>query len=211
MGIRRTFNKLVEYHGKGICDQKSVIAKAVIDDAAVRARKLLDPGTQDLARFCALSAPRPTVPKTKKSSWKAVSRYFWGFMNMRSRPPARCPPHRPSPLAQPRPAPEPSPTDALPLLPCAQTDRYTRFAVPDSKGFKGSDFEQQYIGLCQDREKAEKDGPLQVRKGICNCDACVAERFHECKMQHVVGKVRRVEAKLPPGGQLRVPQLVALE
>jgi hypothetical protein len=77
--------------------------------------------------------------------------------------------------------------------------------------FKGGQDHHRYIGLCEDRRKAEKDGPLRVAKLFCACDPCLLLKTEECLLPQVVGKAVRAQAPLKIGVPVRGPQMVSLE
>ena len=68
-----------------------------------------------------------------------------------------------------------------------------------------------FIGLCEDRRKAEQDGPLRVAKLFCACDPCLLLKTDACLLPHVVGKAVRAQAPLAKGVPVRGPQMVSLE
>ena len=63
--ITRTQIKLIEHHGKGASDAESNVPKFGIA-SAIESGALLDPGTQQLARFMAEHRQAPSVDKSKK-------------------------------------------------------------------------------------------------------------------------------------------------
>ena len=91
------------------------------------------------------------------------------------------------------------------------TRHFTKFTVPESEGFKGSKSYHEFVGMCKVAEEAEKNGPLRAREMFCACDPCLVLDLDDCLMQAAVGRAVRVQTKLPKGGQLRRPQVVALE
>ena len=68
------------------------------------------------------------------------------------------------------------------------TDRFTKFVVPESEGFKGSKSYHESFGLCKVPEEAEKKGRLRTREMFCACDPCLELDIDACKMQSAVGK-----------------------
>jgi len=79
------------------------------------------------------------------------------------------------------------------------TAKFTKFTVPDSDGFKGGRDHHEFVGLCRDRQRAVRDGPLHVRMMFCACDPCLLLDFDRCEMRSVVGRMVRREAPLPRG------------
>jgi len=76
------------------------------------------------------------------------------------------------------------------------TAKFTRFAVPDATSFKGCQQNHRFIGLCDDRRRAELDGPLRVAKGFCACDPCLRLETDDCLLPQLVGKAMRAKAPL---------------
>ena len=94
------------------------------------------------------------------------------------------------------------------------TDRFTKFAVPDASvvGFSQSKKQQEFIGDCMEREAAEKMGRMRARPMWCSCNACMLGRFNDCEMKaQMGGALRRVAAPLAAGVQERRPQMQSLE
>lgn len=89
---------------------------------------------------------------------------------------------------------------------------FTKFAVPDATAVGwGSKSLSEKIGLCTDKAKAEKDGPLLARESFCACGPCIRLDFENCEMTAHVGKMRRVSAPLAKGATTRAPQLQSLQ
>ena len=70
-------------------------------------------------------------------------------------------------------------------------------------------------GLCDDRRRAELDGPLRVAKGFCACDPCLRLETDDCLLPQLVGKAMRAKAPLAKaplakGAPVRVPQMLSL-
>ena len=85
------------------------------------------------------------------------------------------------------------------------TDRFTKFAVPDASvaGFSNSKKQHEFVGDCVEREAAEKTGRMRARPMWCSCNACMCGRFDECKMKaQMGGAMRRVTAPLAAGVQV---------
>lgn len=91
------------------------------------------------------------------------------------------------------------------------TSKFTRFTVPESKGFSGSHSHHHFVGLCVDRAKAERDGPVHARHMFCSCYACIMHKFDECEMQAQVGKMRVHSCPLLSSSQLRRPLMRSLQ
>ena len=67
------------------------------------------------------------------------------------------------------------------------------------------------MGACEDKAKAEKDGPLLVSELFCACESCIRFNFSECEMTKHIGKKMRFEAPLAKGVATRRPQMESLE
>ena len=77
------------------------------------------------------------------------------------------------------------------------------------------------VGACEDKAKAEKDGPLLASELFCACGPCIRFNFSECEMTRHVGKKMRklsINGKLVPidaprakGEATRRPQMESLE
>jgi hypothetical protein len=91
------------------------------------------------------------------------------------------------------------------------TAKFSKFLVPDATSSKGMTENHAFVGLCKEREHAEKVGPLQGRGLDCACDPCLLFKFDDCEMKAVVGKMHRVTTPLPRGAPLRRPQLQSLQ
>lgn len=89
--------------------------------------------------------------------------------------------------------------------------KFTQFSVPESKGFEGSHSHHHFVGLCTDRGRAEKDGPIHARKLYCACSACMMFLFDQCTMAKFVGPMRLRSCPLLNSSQLHRPQLRSLE
>lgn len=92
------------------------------------------------------------------------------------------------------------------------SSKFTKFAVPDAdaKGWGSKSFGEK-VGLCTDRAKAEKEGPLHVRHSFCACKPCICLEFDKCEMMQHVGKMTRVSAPLDNSAATRRPMLESLE
>lgn len=51
----------------------------------------------------------------------------------------------------------------------------------ESKEFDGSHSYHHFVGLCTDKSKSEKDGPLHARKMFCAYYACTMLKFANAK------------------------------
>ena len=71
-------------------------------------------------------------------------------------------------------------------------DRMIGGNVPEAKGFEGSMKTHQLVGLCEDREAAERNGPLHVRDGYCACEPCRRLDFRGCLFKAEAGRMRKV-------------------
>ena len=94
---------------------------------------------------------------------------------------------------------------------------FTRFAVPDAeaKGW-GSKKVGEKVGLCTDKAKAEKEGPLVGRESFCACGPCILLNFNRCEMAAHVGQMKPlgkygISAPLAKGATTRAPQLQSLQ
>ena len=67
------------------------------------------------------------------------------------------------------------------------------------------------VGTCEDKAKAEKDGPLLASELFCACGPCIRFNFSECEMTKHVGKKMRFEAPRAKGVATRRPQMESLE
>ena len=67
--------------------------------------------------------------------------------------------------------------------------------MPEAEGYSGSKENHQHVGLCRDKETAERDGPLQVRGLWCGCQPCVKYDFSNCAMKAEFGPFRTVYCK----------------
>ena len=97
------------------------------------------------------------------------------------------------------------------------TDRFTKFAVPDATvvGFSNSKKQHEFDGPCEDRQAAEKSGRMQARPMWCVCPSCLLGRFNYCTMHVQIGPgrdgfMRQVSTPLAAGVQKRQPQLQSL-
>ena len=91
------------------------------------------------------------------------------------------------------------------------TSRFTKNAVPDATSFKGGQSHHRFIGLSEDRRKAEQDGPLRAVKQYCSCDPCLLLKTEDCLLQGLMGKAIRAQAPLAKGVPVRGPQMLSLE
>ena len=91
------------------------------------------------------------------------------------------------------------------------TALFTKAAVPEAEGYAGSMENHQHVGLCRDRETAERDGPLQVRGMWCGCEKCVKYNFTNCLMRSEFGPFRTVYCKLAKNQNLSQTRSIALE
>ena len=73
--------------------------------------------------------------------------------------------------------------------------------MPDALGVKGSTKVHMAVGLCEDKETAERDGPLHVRDSFCACAPCREFKFENCLMKTFFGDhMRKVNAPFKSGG-----------
>jgi len=92
------------------------------------------------------------------------------------------------------------------------TRLFTKAAIPDAEGFKDCRKHNYFMGMSKDPDKAERDGPLRVKKLFDACDACLLGKFDECCMQSEVGKmVRQPLGAKAKGGVLSRSQMLRLE
>ena len=91
------------------------------------------------------------------------------------------------------------------------TAKFTKFAVPDATSFKGCQSHHRFIGLCEDRRRAELEGPLRAVKGFCACDPCLLLKTDACLLPQLMGTAMRAKAPLAKGAPSRTPQLLSLE
>jgi hypothetical protein len=68
-----------------------------------------------------------------------------------------------------------------------------------------------YVGLCADRQRAERDGPLRTGRMFCACVSCSMLDFEHCKMTAMMGRTRPVNVPLPRGTASRVSQIESQE
>ena len=54
----------------------------------------------------------------------------------------------------------------------------------------------QHVGMCMDKETAERDGPLLARTIFCGCERCVNFDFSNCLMKSEFGTMKRVFCKV---------------
>lgn len=66
-------------------------------------------------------------------------------------------------------------------------------------------------GLCEDRRRAEFEGPLRAVKGFCACDPCLLLKTDACLLPQLMGTAMRAKAPLAKGVPARTPQLLSLE
>ena len=78
------------------------------------------------------------------------------------------------------------------------TALFTKKAVPEAEGYAGSMENHCHIGMCKDKENAERDGPLQVRGLWCGCQPCVNYDFKGCLMKSEFGAYKTVYCPLAP-------------
>ena len=90
------------------------------------------------------------------------------------------------------------------------TARYTKIAVPDADGWKGSKSYHEYVGRCADRRRAEEEAPLKARALSCVDDECLRGRFDKCVLVKQVGRMRNVETPLATGSRMREGALLQL-
>lgn len=92
------------------------------------------------------------------------------------------------------------------------TSLFTKRSVPDCEARGWGCHEQHvYIGLCADRQRAERDGPLRTGKMFCSCVPCSMLDFERCEMMTQMGRTRYVQVPLPTGTASRVPQITSLQ
>ena len=91
------------------------------------------------------------------------------------------------------------------------TSRFTKGRVPDceARGW-GCHDQHVYAGLCADRQRAERDGPLRTGPMFCACDPCTRLDFAHCEMTELMGRTRPVQVPLPRGTASRVPLMESL-
>ena len=92
------------------------------------------------------------------------------------------------------------------------TASFTKRAVPDceARGW-GCHDQHVYVGLCADRQRAERDGPLRTGRMFCACVPCTMLDFDRCEMAKQMGLTRLVTVPLPRGTASRVPQIESLQ
>ena len=91
------------------------------------------------------------------------------------------------------------------------TKRFTKLAVPDADGFKGSKEFHEFVGVCRDAEVAERTAPMLARRGFCADDACLRLKFGECQMTGMFGRALRVTAPRAKGAALSAAPMLSLE
>ena len=91
------------------------------------------------------------------------------------------------------------------------TALFTKKSVPEAEGYAGSMENHQHIGLCRDKETAERDGPLQVRGIWCGCQPCVNYDFRNCLMRGEFGAFKTVYCKLAQNQHVSESRSMALE
>jgi|TARA_B110001469_G_scaffold89753_1_gene85184 hypothetical protein len=92
------------------------------------------------------------------------------------------------------------------------TAKFSKRAVPDCEARGWSCHDQHvYVGLCADRQRAERDGPLRTGRMFCACVPCSMLDFEHCEMTAMVGRTRPVNVPLPRGTASRVSQIESLE
>lgn len=64
--------------------------------------------------------------------------------------------------------------------------KFSKYTVPDADGFDGSKGHQRFVGLCPERQTAEREGPLRASFLPCSCNSCLLLDFDGCKMQSQV-------------------------
>ena len=92
------------------------------------------------------------------------------------------------------------------------TAKFSKRAVPDceARGW-GCHDQHVYAGLCADRQRAERDGPLRTGRMFCSCAPCTQLDFGHCKLTSLMGRTRSVQVPLPRGAPSRVPQIESLQ
>jgi len=68
-----------------------------------------------------------------------------------------------------------------------------------------------HVGLCQDKETAERDGPLLARGIWCGCQPCVNYNFSDCLMKSEFGRYTQVYSKLAKNQHVSETRSMALE
>ena len=61
--------------------------------------------------------------------------------------------------------------------------KFSKYTVPDADGFDGSKGHQRFVGLCPERIRAEREGPLRASFLPCSCNPCLLFDFDNCEMQ----------------------------
>ena len=72
------------------------------------------------------------------------------------------------------------------------TALFTKKVVPEANGYTGSMENHCHVGLCTDKETAERDGPLLARGIWCGCQPCVNYNFSDCLMRSEFGRYKQV-------------------
>jgi hypothetical protein len=75
------------------------------------------------------------------------------------------------------------------------TSLFTASAVPDALPFTGSSKVHMSVGMCDDKDKAERDGPLTWRNVVCPCAPCCRLDFPRCQMTGEFGSVKQSNVK----------------
>jgi hypothetical protein len=92
------------------------------------------------------------------------------------------------------------------------TALFTKKAVPEAEGYAGSMEHHQHVGLCADKETAERDGPLMARGIWCGCKPCVEYDFRNCLMKAEFGPLKGpFYCKLAKNQQTSETRSMALE
>ena len=91
------------------------------------------------------------------------------------------------------------------------TALFTKKAVPEAEGYTGSMENHQHVGLCTDKETAERDGPLLARGIWCGCQSCVKYDFYHCQMKSEFGGFKHVFCKLAKNQHVSETRSMALE
>jgi len=77
------------------------------------------------------------------------------------------------------------------------TRLFARTLVPDALGFSGSSRVHMSVGLCEDDEKALREGPRHLQDHLCACKPCRSHSFWDCKMTKVFDDRMKVVNRPP--------------
>jgi hypothetical protein len=91
------------------------------------------------------------------------------------------------------------------------TALFTKKAVPEAEGYTGSMENHCHVGNCDDKETAERDGPLLARGIWCGCQSCINYNFSDCLMKSEFGRYKHVYCKLAKNQHVSETRSMALE